>query len=220
MKASGREKEIAALETAANELKAKLAGLEVEQERAREKAEQAEASWRSALADQRLGEGGKAAVTKARAALDAAREDVLGVDGAVGEIGRRLTAAEADLLAARLAALSDRADKDAAELGRCVAGLLDLDAKAGIIRKRMEAVGEELLRVKGEHVELDLEHRSPGDLPNLPRILFEGLAESDSGLNQRGHMLLAHLELAGFFTTWRGGPAAPRMLGAGKEEVA
>lgn len=219
MAGGAKVKGIAGLEAAVGDLGERLAALEVEQEKARQKAEQAEAAWRSALADQRLGEGGKAAVTKVRAELDAARENVLGVDGAVAEIGRRLALAEETLLAARLAALVERADKGAAQLGRCVQDLLGLDEAAGKIREKMGALTRDLLEVRGEHIDLDPEGRSPGEIEKLAGILFSGLGQSGS-LNERGHILLSHLELAGFISSWRGGPTADRLLGGGANSAA
>jgi hypothetical protein len=197
-----------------SDLRGKLTALETEQQTARQVAEQAEAAWRSALADDRLGEGGKAAITKARAALDAARESVIAVEGAVAEIGRRLSAAEAELLAARLAALVARADKGAGELGRCVTELLELDAAAGQIRDRMRLLAADLMQAREEHRDLDPEGRSPGELPDLARMLFDGVARAQVGAGL-GHLALAHIELAGFASNWRQGLGRrpERMLG-------
>jgi hypothetical protein len=210
------ENGIRRLEATVSELKEKLGGLEAEQQTARQAAEQAEAAWRSALADDRLGEGDEGGVKKARTALDSAQEDVLALDGAVAEVGRRLSAAEAELLEARLAALVKRADRGAANLGRCVAELLELDVAAGKVRERMQALTADLLQVKEEHRGLDREGRSPGEIGGLDRKLWDGLAQSPAGLNVSGHLLLAHVELAGFISNWRQGPGRrpDRILGA------
>jgi len=207
-------RDITRLEATVGELKEKLAALETEETTARQTAEQSEAAWRSALADDRLGEGDKAGVKKARADLDAARENLIALDGAVAEVGRRLSAAEAELLDARLAALVKRADKGAADLAGCVRQLLKLDAGAGELRERMRVLIGDLTELREAHRDLDPERRSPGEIGGLDRKLWDGLAQSPAGLNVRGHTLLAHLELAYFLSSWSQGPRADRVLGS------
>jgi len=195
------------------ELRTRLSTLESDRAGARQAVEQAEAAWKAALADLQLGEGEKAAVSRTRSGLDRARENLLGLDGAIAEIRRRISTAEDAEREAKLADLVQRADAAAAALHGCVAELLQLDQKATRILEAMAQHMAELMTIKGQHRDLAPDGIGPGQISGLSSTLWDGLA-TDNAASGRTAILLAYARLVEFDASWRHGGQAQRTLGA------
>ena len=194
------------------DLRTKLAALESEQTAALASEKISEEAWKAALADLQLGEGQKTAVDRTRSHLDLCREKGLGLDGAITEIRRRITAAETAEREAKLAALELRADGGVASLHAYVDELLQLDARAGRVLGQVSLLIEDLIQIKAEHQEIDPEGLGPGRIKDLASRLWAGLRADLSG--RRSEIVLAQGRLAEFEETWRYGTGqAPRVLG-------
>lgn len=194
-------------------LRTKLAALEDEQSAAFASEQIAQEAWKAALADLQLGEGQKTGVSRTRSGLDRARENLLGLDGAIAEIRRRISATEDAEREATLAALVQRADSAATALEGCVSDLLQFDRKATRILEAMAQHIAELTAIKGQHQDLAPDGIGPGEISGLSSTLWNGLA-ADNTASGRTAILLAHARLAEFDASWRHGGQAQHILGA------
>ena len=208
-----QKQQIAHTGSSIEELRTRLSTLESEQTASREAVEQAEESWKAALADLQLGEGQKTGVSRTRSGLDRARENLLGLDGAIAEIRRRISATEDAEREATLAALVQRADSAATALEGCVSDLLQFDRKATRILEAMAQHIAELTAIKGQHRDLAPDGIGPGEISGLSSTLWNGLAV-DNTASGRTAILLAHARLAEFDASWRHGGQAQHILGA------
>ena len=197
------------------ELRARLSSLESDEAAARQAVEQAEAAWKAALADLQLGEGQKTGVSRTRSALDRAQENLLGLDGAIAEIRRRISAAEDAEREGKVADLIQDADRLTLALHAQVDELLTLDGKAAKILERALKLMDDLSAIKGEYQDLDPDGLGPGRV-NLASRLWDGLA-TDSSAHGRTAILVAQARFGEFETRWNS-RQAQRVLGQPQPE--
>ena len=136
-----------------------------------------------------LGELTAAKVARSRAARDQAAEDLAGLDAAVGELERRIAAAEVEKKTARKAALL----KDIrGHVGRA----RSIVEQALAIDQTMVGLGEEMSGAVKGIKELvseyrDLDGRTPCTFPSLHGDLMKGLRRNASGFRTGAPEFLA-----------------------------
>jgi len=161
-------------------LRQRLQEIQSRREAAQAAFDKAEAQFNADLGASALGELTAAKLAKSRAARDQAAEDLAGLDAAVGELERRIGAAEAKQTEAKKAALLSEIRGRVKEAKSIVGKALEID---GIMTGLGERMGE-AVRAIGEYVSQyrDLSGTSPCEFPALHAELIQGLRANKSGI--------------------------------------
>jgi len=172
-------------------LKERLGDIQTRRDAAQAAFDEAEVQFNADLGASALGELPAAKLARSRAARDSAAQELAGLGAAVGELERRITAAEAEQKTARKAALL-KTIRGHVQQARSVV------KQALAIEETMVELGEEMLgAVNGIHALVeeyrDIDGRIPCTFPALHREIMGNLHRNNSGVRTGAPEFLAGL---------------------------
>ncbi|OGO10479.1 MAG: hypothetical protein A2Z66_12875 [Chloroflexi bacterium RBG_13_66_10] len=172
-------------------LRRRLQDVQARRDAAQAAFDEAEAQFNADLGASALGELPAMKLARSRAARDGAAQELAGLGAAVGELERRIAAAEAEQTVARKAALL-KAIRGRVREARSVV------EQALAIEQTMVGLGEEMLgAVNGIHELVseyrDIDGRTPCTFPALHSEIMGGLHRNSSGLRTGAPEFLAQI---------------------------
>jgi hypothetical protein len=172
-------------------LKQRLQDVQVRRDAAQAAFDEAEAQFNADLGASALGELPAARMARSRAVRDGAAQDLAGLGAAVGELERRIAAAEAEQKIARKAALLKDIRGRVRQARSVVKQALAID-------QTMVELGEEMLGavnvIRGLVDEYrDLDGRTPCTFPSLHSEIMRGLHRNASGLRTGAPEFMAQI---------------------------